>query len=164
MKASISGRIRNTHLPKPKALLPIFEAVMNAFQAIEEAGGKGHYIRITVERRGNLDDGKPGPIEAFTIVDSGIGFTDENFDSFETVDSTYKAGRGGKGLGRFLWLKAFLRVEIDSHFRVVGMDKLQCRQFSFVANDDEVLCAPVASDRTKPETSVRLVGYLTPLH
>jgi hypothetical protein len=162
MKASISGRIRNTHLPKPKALLPIFEAVMNAFQAIEEAGGKGHYIRITVERRGTLDDGKPGPIEAFTIVDSGIGFTDDNFDSFETVDSPYKAGRGGKGLGRFLWLKAFLRVEIDSHFRVVGMDKLQCRKFSFVANDDEVLSAPVASDRTKPETSVRLVGYLTP--
>lgn len=162
MKASISGRIRNTHLPKTKALLPIFEAVMNAFQAIEEAGGKDHYIRIAAERRGNLDDGKPGPIEAFTIVDSGIGFTDENFDSFETVDSPYKADSGGKGLGRFLWLKAFLRVEIDSHFRVVGMDKLQCRKFSFVANDDEMLCTPVGSDRTKPETSVRLVGYRTP--
>src|ERR1700730_5358705 len=158
MKASISGRIRNTYLPKTKALLPIFEAVMNAFQAIEEAGGKGHYIRITAERQGNLDDGKPGQIEAFSIIDSGIGFTDDNFDSFETVDSPYKADCGGKGLGRFLWLKAFSRVEIDSHFRVVGMDKLQCRKFSFVANDDEMLCPPVASDRTKPETTVRLVG------
>jgi hypothetical protein len=57
MKASLSGRIRNTHLPKTKALLPIFEAVMNAFQAIEEASGKDHYIRITAERQGNLDEG-----------------------------------------------------------------------------------------------------------
>ena len=41
MKASIAGRIRNTNLPKTKALLPLFEAVINAFQAIEEAGGRG---------------------------------------------------------------------------------------------------------------------------
>ena len=35
MKASIAGRLRNTVLPKSKHLLPVFEEVMNAFQAIE---------------------------------------------------------------------------------------------------------------------------------
>ena len=150
MKASIAGRIRNTNLPKAKALLPLFEAIINAFQAIEEAGGKGHYIRITTERQGNLDDGKPGPVEAFTIKDSGIGFTDSNFDSFETVDSPYKAPRGGKGLGRFLWLKAFARVEIESHFRVAGAAALVCRKFSFIANEDELPRAVIPSDRKAP--------------
>ena len=60
MKASIAGRIRNTNLPKRKALLPLFEAVINAFQAIEEAGGKGHFIRIITERQGNLDGRQAG--------------------------------------------------------------------------------------------------------
>ena len=55
MKASIAGRVRNTNLPKVKALLPLFEAVMNAFQAIEEAGGKGHVVQIVAERQGSLD-------------------------------------------------------------------------------------------------------------
>ena len=162
MKASIAGRIRNTNLPKAKALLPLFEAIINAFQAIEEAGGKDHYIRITVERQGNLDDGKPGPVEAFNVTDSGIGFTDSNFDSFETVDSLYRATRGGKGLGRFLWLKAFARVEIESHFRVAGAAGLLCRKFSFVANEDELSRTAVPSDRKAPETTVRLVGFRTP--
>ena len=58
------------------------------------------------------------------MIDSGIGFTDANFDSFETVDSPYKAPHGGKGLGRFLWLKAFSRVEVESHFRAAGADGL----------------------------------------
>jgi hypothetical protein len=162
MKASIAGRIRNTNLPKAKALLPVFEAVMNAFQAIEEAGGKGHAIHIVAERQGSLDDGKPGPVEAFTVVDSGIGFTDANFDRFETVDSPYKAQSGGKGLGRFLWLKAFSRVEIESHFRAPGAEGLTCRKFSFVAKDDELPRAALPSDRKRPETSVRLVGYRAP--
>ncbi|KKB07168.1 hypothetical protein VE25_19225 [Devosia geojensis] len=162
MKASIAGRIRNTNLPKTKTLLPLFEAVMNSFQAIEEAGGQGHVIRIIAERQGSLDEGKPGPIEAFTVIDSGIGFTDANFDSFETVDSPYKATRGGKGLGRFLWLKAFSRVEVESHFRVPDTDGLLCRKFSFVASDEDLPRKALPSDRQKPETSVRLVGYRTP--
>jgi hypothetical protein len=114
MRASIHGRVSHTNLPKVKALLPLFEAVVNAHQAIEEAGDGNHSIGIVAERQGNLDDDKPGPIEAFTITDTGIGYTAANFESFNTVDSLYKAHLGGKGLGRFLWLRAFQRVEIDS--------------------------------------------------
>src|SRR5437868_3416360 len=111
MKASIAGRVRNTSLPKSKALLPLFEAVMNSFQAIEDSGGSGHTIDITAERERTLEEDKPGFITGFVVTDTGVGFTDANYDSFDTVDSPYKAGRGGKGLGRFLWLKAFERVE-----------------------------------------------------
>jgi hypothetical protein len=112
MKASIAGRVSHTNLPKAKALLPVFEAVVNAFQAIEESGaGPGpHEIQIVAERQGNLDDGKPGPIESFVISDTGVGFTDANYDSFNTVDSLYKAPRGGKRLGRFLSLQWGLRL------------------------------------------------------
>ncbi|MDC4207162.1 MAG: ATP-binding protein (plasmid) [Candidatus Manganitrophus sp.] len=102
MKASVSGRVRHTNLPKTKTMLPVFEAVMNAFQAVEERGGIGHRITIHAERQLTLDSDKSAPIESFIITDTGIGFTDENYDSFQTVDSPYKASYGGKGLGRFL--------------------------------------------------------------
>src|SRR5258708_18162648 len=93
MKASIAGRVSHTNLPKAKALLPVFEAVVNAFQAIEEpdAGPGRHEIWIVAERQGNLDDGKPGPIESFVVRDTGVGFTDANYHSFNTVDSLYNA-------------------------------------------------------------------------
>jgi hypothetical protein len=130
MKASTHGRVSHTNLPKGKPLLPMFEAAVNAHQAIEEAGEGNHSIRIVAERQGNIDDNKPGPIEAFTVTDTGIGFTAPNFESFNTVDSLYKAHLGGKALGRFLWLKAFQRVEIDSHYREDGA--LWHRRFDFV--------------------------------
>lgn len=158
MKASIHGRVSHTNLPKGKALLPLFEAVVNAHQAIEEAGGRNHSISIVAERQGNLDDEKPGPIEAFTITDTGIGFTAANFKSFNTVNSLYKATLGGKGLGRFLWLRAFQRVEIDSHYREIHTEGLLHRCFNFIESDDEILAAPTASDRNTPLTTVRLVG------
>lgn len=135
---------------------------MNAFQAVEEAGGKGHRIAIRAERQGNLDDDKPGPIEAFIVTDTGVGFTDTNYDSFQTVDSPYKAAHGGKGLGRFLWLKAFLRVEIESHYRPNGHDGLLCRSFSFVTSDDDQPCEPTPSKQPRPGTTVRLIGYRSP--
>ena len=162
MKASIAGRIRNTNLPKAKTLLPLFEAVMNAFQAIEEAGGKGHVIRIIAERQGSLDEGKPGPIEAFTVIDSGIGFTDANFDSFETVDSPYKAPRGGKGLGRFLVAQGVLACRSREpfprcrHGRAVLPEIFLCCERRRAAAGDASLRSPEA------RTSVRLVGYRTP--
>jgi hypothetical protein len=162
MKASIAGRVRNTNLPKGKSLLPLFEAVINAFQAIEEAGGTGHKIGIHADRQGDLADEKLGKIEAFTVTDSGIGFTDANFESFQTVDSSYKAGRGGKGLGRFLWLKAFQRVEIESCYRSVDAKTMLRRGFCFTATDDEQPCENAPSDRQRPETTIRLSGYRAP--
>jgi len=31
MKIDLAGKIKNTHLPRSKPLLPMFEAVVNAF-------------------------------------------------------------------------------------------------------------------------------------
>lgn len=162
MKGSIVGRVRNTNLPRAKALLPLFEAVMNSFQAIEEAGGTNHSVSIQVERQGDLATEKAGDIEAFVVTDTGCGFTDLNYSSFDTVDSSYKAPLGGKGLGRFLWLKAFQRVEIDSHFRQNSGHSLTRRTFTFLNSDEEQPCVPVPSDLRAPCTVMRLVGFREP--
>jgi hypothetical protein len=46
MKATIVGRVRNSNPRKDKAILPLFEAVISAFQALDEAGGTGQKISI----------------------------------------------------------------------------------------------------------------------
>ncbi len=51
------------------------------------------------------------------VEDNGIGFTDENFKSFGTMDSRAKIQHGGKGIGRLLWLKGFDHADIESVFR-----------------------------------------------
>ncbi len=169
MKASVAGRIRNTTLPANKALLPVFEAIMNSFQAIEERTNSvpekraPQKIEITLQRQGSLsDEGKPGIVECFIVKDTGIGFTDENYESFNTVDSTYKVSKGGKGLGRFLWLKAFNRVSIESHYKADLGDKLTKRSFDFVVADDEPTCKVEQSGQTAFETTVSLVGLKSP--
>src|SRR5689334_9425037 len=117
MKLDLAGKIRNTQLSRSKALFPMFEAVVNSFQAIEDARGgeSACTIEISVERDPVLEDFETdGTITAFTVTDTGIGFNDANVESFFTSDTQYKIDRGGKGLGRFVWLKAFQYAEIDS--------------------------------------------------
>jgi len=164
MRTDVKGRIRNVSVPASKPLLPLFEAIVNSVQAIEDGGEAKGNIEITVLRDGQKAlsdrDGSfaVGEIVGFEVSDNGIGFTEEDFTAFDTSDTTYKQDRGGKGVGRFLWLVAFTKVEIESHFRANG--EMKYRRFTFVPEGDGVQdasCAP--SERTTRSTTVRLVGF-----
>jgi hypothetical protein len=125
MDIDVTGRIQNTRLATHHALLPVFEAIINSIHAIEalEDGAAGA-IEIRVERDRTQptqqvlgdEPAVPFPAKSFTVQDNGIGFTDANYKSFSVADSRQKANIGGKGVGRFLWLKAFDMAEIDSTF------------------------------------------------
>ena len=117
LRTNLRGQIRQTPLPKWKALLPLFEAIMNSFQAVQDlkVGGE-HKIVVVMEReRGLLNEDDP-PVAGFEVHDTGVGFNDENFEWFNAAYSEHKVDRGGKGLGRFMWLKAFEFVEVVSVF------------------------------------------------
>ena len=161
MKASIIGRIRNTNLPHTKALLPLFEAVVNSFHAIEEVPGHpAPLIRIEATRERLLFEDELASFQSFAVIDNGSGFNDENYESFETVDTQYKHAHGGKGLGRFSWLKAFDHVEIDSHYRDGG--GLNHRAFDFRPREGETEAIPEPSREAEPRTTVRLFGFRSP--
>jgi hypothetical protein len=120
IKIDLGNQVRQTVLPQWKPLLPLFEAIMNSVQAIRDAKlptGVPGRITIEIERRNDLFEGENSPISSFGIIDNGIGLDDENFDSFNTAFSRRKLEIGGKGLGRFTWLKAFEGAEIKSTFR-----------------------------------------------
>src|ERR1700753_4314895 len=116
---NLRNQVRQTPLPKWKPLIPLFETVMNSFQAIRDAKrpSKNGFIKITIERDEVLLDEEFASVRAFALTHNGIGLEDENFASFNTAFSDHKLTRGGKGLGRFTWPKAFEKVDIDSPFK-----------------------------------------------
>lgn len=128
-----AGRINNISLaPNPKnALFPLFEAVMNSIQAIEERFGRDHIssgrIHITIIRT------EDGECTGFTVDDNGIGFNEQNLNSFVKMDSQKKVLIGGKGVGRLLWLKVADTVRVKSTF--AGTDMIKRVDFDFCLDD-----------------------------
>lgn len=125
LKTSLSGRLRNTSLPKSSALFPLFEAIVNSIHAIDERLEMDNSIslddcRITIKilrsQQTSTDNSRKPEIIGFQIIDNGIGFNEKNYTSFLTLDSEYKAAKGCKGIGRLLWLKAFSAIRVDSTY------------------------------------------------
>lgn len=115
MKFDVIGRINNMRLPdgKTAVLYSVYEAVSNAIHAINDRFGEDKAAdagRVDVDIR--VDNAFE--IDAIAVSDNGIGFTDDNLDSFETSDSRFKYQRGGKGVGRFIWIKMFETIKVDS--------------------------------------------------
>lgn len=163
MNVDVVGRVNNLKLPRSKALLPVQEAVVNSIQAIgQPATGE---IKVIVERdltQPPLDDERYiYPVAGFRIIDNGTGFDDKNYNSFLTSDTTLKAGIGGKGIGRFLWLKLFESAHISSTFMEKGHRVL--RSFDFVLTPDAVENhSTAASDSAERRTEVRLRNVREP--
>lgn len=163
----IKGQLNNIRLSESKSLWPLFEAVVNAIQAIEESDNKNDgKISILAKREFDYGQEKLSQnaalerIESFVITDNGIGMNEANYKSFNTAYSTLKIKKGCKGIGRFLWLKAFSSVKIKSCFCENGT--FFSREFSFtpengVAPKDNI----TATDKTETGTEVILDGFLT---
>lgn len=133
MKIDIKGKINEKKLAFSNTLLPLYEAIINSIQAIEEKNKPNPGIievEVTRSAQASADiDGReelPEIID-FTITDNGIGFTEANYDSFNHAHSTYK--KSGKGIGRFTWLRAFMKANIESYYTENGKSFL--RKFSF---------------------------------
>ena len=161
MRTDVSGRVKNINLPTSKPLFPLFEAIINSIHAIEYTGESKGLIDIKIIRNRSLfskQDGSMSDILGFEIIDSGIGFNEENFLSFETSDTTFKAKKGGKGIGRFLWLVAFDKVNIESHYW--ENERLKCRRFTFVSDREGVADIKIQdSQEDKCLTKVSLTGF-----
>lgn len=161
MNTDVAGRVRNVQLPATKPLLPLFEAIINSIHGIEDAAEGHGRIEIEVFRNAQtllLDsDRSQAEISGFLVRDNGIGFNEQNFQAFTTADTTYKVNRGGKGIGRFMWLAAFEQAEVDSVFKANG--STQRRRFTFCTRGtgiENASCVSAANDERT--TTVRLVG------
>ena len=84
----IRGKVYNTVLPKSKALWPLFEAIVNSIQSIEDSPQpEKATIEVFAQRQesGQIDFNgniEITPFESFFITDSGEGFNKRTTNHF----------------------------------------------------------------------------------
>ncbi len=134
MLANIKGLVDRLELSQAKAMMPLFEAISNAIDAIEEHkdGFLNHAIRIRLVATHDLAHQGGDEVlvlDGFDISDDGVGFDDGNLASFQEAHTLSKVKVGGKGVGRFTFLKVFSNVHIRSVFQ--RQDETLLREFDF---------------------------------
>lgn len=153
-KINILGIVANIK-SQSNAFTPIVEAVVNSIQSIVSRNENHGLIQINVKRENTLDLEVIPAITGFEIVDNGEGFTEKNRDSFDTYYSEYKKNIGGKGFGRFMFLKYFGDIEIESNYQENGHYKK--RRFTFGKKYQIIENEKIeASNISKHETIVKL--------
>ncbi|CAA6804127.1 MAG: ATPase family protein [uncultured Sulfurovum sp.] len=118
----------------------LYEAVTNALQA-NATEIKINFIQNSLD----LED-TPKYIDSVMVEDNGDGFNEKNTKSFREYRSTYKKYLGCKGIGRFLFLKVFDKVKIES------FDK----SIEFVINND------IEVSKTSKEFKRTTLKFLNP--
>jgi hypothetical protein len=139
MLANIKGLVDRLELSQARAMMPLFEAISNAIDAIEEHrdGFSSHCIRIRLIAANDLAHQGGDEVlvlDGFDISDDGVGFSDINLASFQEAHTLSKVKVGGKGVGRFTFLKVFSNVHIRSVFQRQGETLL--REFNFSIADE----------------------------
>ena len=136
MKIDVKGKVKNLTLSPSDRLVPVLEAIVNSIQARNTDQKAKIILKAIRQQNQNVlsdDDNKYQQIESFEIIDHGVGFNKDNYQSFKTAESTYKAGLGCKGVGRFTWLKAFDNVNVESVY--CENDTIKKLTFSFSLDD-----------------------------
>lgn len=163
MDFDLIGKVTRTKLYFTQSLMPVLEAIVNSIHATLYSEISNGIIEVEIERDKSqeildLSEGDVRPIKSFLITDNGVGFNEENYKSFSTSETTHKLELGGKGVGRFLWLKAFKSVDISSSFHHNGSFKN--RSFKFELVDDGVVDHKLEDTATNErKTSVKLNSF-----
>ncbi|GAB1372741.1 hypothetical protein MASR1M45_28040 [Candidatus Kapaibacterium sp.] len=150
-----------------KDFLALFEAISNSIHSIQDRNEKGQ-IKIEIEKEREIfqvaNSENIPYIKNITIIDNGCGFNEENFKAFLHNDTTIKEARGGKGVGRFAWLKVFHHAEIDSIFNENGVYKR--RKFKFCNSQKPIInhISEELADITEITTSVQLYNLHQQYH
>lgn len=169
MRENIAGRVARMNLRPSKALLPLFEAVSNSIDAIEALRGNTagtitvEITRDTPQKPMEYDADRAEPIASIRITDDGIGFTEQNMAAFDEADTPAKLEIGGKGVGRFTWLKVFRSVSVESTYRA-GVTYRR-RTFRFSLPDGIQNLTDTALSAKAPRatgTSITLSGPIAP--
>ena len=143
MEVNLSRAIDFFYPSSSSLELVYFEAIANAI----DAGANNIQISIAVDSYS-----KP---ESLTIVisDNGVGFTNDRYRKFTKLLETEEEDH--KGLGRFVFLKYFKEVYIESIF------EKQIRKFTFKKNfEKNNFTLSPAPDATYTGSRLAFSGYL----
>lgn len=168
---NVAGQVGQIKLSTTKALWPLFETVINSIQSLEDSNVDEKKISIDALRPEHVQlktDGQGNTIgelthfESFVVTDNGNGFNTENYTSFLEAYSQLKVRKGCKGIGRFLWLKAFDKVTIKSTYFEDGRWHLRSFDFALTGVNPEQNDSILELDDSVQQTIVRLDGFKNP--
>jgi hypothetical protein len=169
IKFNLQGLLKEVNLPVYKALWPLFETIVNSIQSIEDSQNKKNgEIRIIANRISTREYDLEGneneaPFEGFIVKDNGEGFTEQNYNSFCVAYSNLKIAKGCKGIGRFLWLKAFKSVHVNSVFSENGCWAKRSFNFSALNGvDPDNNIFDIENEEKTNKTIIKLDGFLDP--
>ena len=168
---NVAGQVGQIKLSLSKALWPLFETVINSIQSLEDSNVskkkiiidalRPEHVQLRNDAQGNMVE-EPAHFEAFVVTDNGNGFNKENYTSFLEAYSQLKVKKGCKGIGRFLWLKAFDDVTIrstyyeDSHWHHREFD------FALTGVNPEQNDRIIENEEGDQQTIVSLKGFRNP--
>lgn len=110
---------------------PLYEAIVNSLDA--KATNVVISIKDTIVKDENKNDIKV--MDGFEIIDDGEGFTEKNVDSFFEMLSEKKE-EGKLGSGRFIWLKVFDKIIIESKLPNKTIKINFCKRFKDITYDE----------------------------
>ncbi|GAA4090760.1 hypothetical protein [Mucilaginibacter panaciglaebae] len=158
-KINIQGIVDNIK-SQSNVYTPLVEAIVNSIHSISSSNEKNGEIEIVVKRENSLFENSVNNINGLEIHDNGSGFTRANRDSFDTLYSTHKKEDfRGKGFGRFMFLKYFSEVKIESIFKETD-DKYYLRKFSFGNKDEMIVGETITPSDLNKNTTVVSLNYL----
>lgn len=140
-KVKAESIVRRIKANTTNVYTPLIEAIVNSIQAIEDRwiSDKGE-ILITLHRSNQdalaLDEEAIPEIQSITIQDNGVGFNPTNVESFDELYSDLKIERWCKWFWRFMFLKYFDSVKIESDY--FEDEKLQYTSFDFWRQEEFV--------------------------
>ena len=99
----------------------LYEAITNSLQAnAKDITIKFIYEILNFKKEDIADDKKV--LKYIQVEDNGEGFTDKNISAFKEYKTKNKIHLGCKGVGRFLYLKLFEKVEILSLNKIIDFE------------------------------------------
>jgi hypothetical protein len=165
MQTNIRGLVERLKLPTGKGMMPLFEAVSNAMDAIDDRQDPSQSGRIEIKLIPATDLVKQSGddtlvIDGFEITDNGIGLDERHLNAFREAYTMSKVNAGGKGVGRFTYLKVFGQVHVRSVFALNGNNFK--RDFPFDFSDADVEKADAVTPTNEAcGTRVTLSGMAT---
>lgn len=148
MKVDIERLVDNI-TKRANVYTPLVEAIVNSIQSIDKTNRKDGEIVIILKRDPQsttaTSEDVLSPIISVEIIDNGIGFNDENTESFDTLYSRLKLKEGGKGFGRYMYLEYFQDVLIESVFKI---DNNYFKRSFDVGKNNQMIANPVLNEST----------------
>lgn len=169
LTVNVAGQVKQITLVTSKALWPLFETIINSIQSLEDSNVADKIIQIDAIRSDHAQlmvNGKEelAHFENFVVTDNGNGFNTVNYKSFLEAYTQLKVKKGCKGIGRFLWLKAFEEASVSSKYFENG--QWHFREFDFtlagvLPEQNDKVCT---SDDMEQQTIVRLKSFKKPYY